>query len=100
LFTVGGAVFSVPALTLFFGMPQTVAQGVGLALVIPGLLLGLVVYGGAGDIHWPIGLALAAGSVLTVSWGVSLAHKLPETALKYGFSAVLLVTALLLWLRT
>ena len=100
LFTVGGAVFSVPALTLLFGMPQTVAQGVGLALVIPGLLLGLVVYGGAGDIHWPIGLALAAGSVLTVSWGVSLAHKLPETALKYGFSAVLLLTALLLWLRT
>ncbi len=100
LFTVGGAVFSVPALTLLFGMPQTVAQGVGLALVIPGLLLGLVVYGGAGDIHWPIGLALAAGSVLTVSWGVSLAHKLPETALKYAFSAVLLLTALLLWLRT
>ena len=100
LFTVGGAVFSVPALTLLFGMPQTVAQGVGLALVIPGLLLGLVVYGGAGDIHWPIGLALAAGSVLTVSWGVSLAHRLPETALKYGFSAVLLLTALLLWLRT
>ncbi|HME81209.1 MAG TPA: sulfite exporter TauE/SafE family protein [Candidatus Eremiobacteraceae bacterium] len=100
LFTVGGAVFSVPALTLLFGMSQTVAQGVGLALVIPGLLLGLVVYGGAGDIHWPIGLALAAGSVCTVSWGVSLAHKLPETALKYGFSALLLVTALLLYLRT
>lgn len=99
LFTVGGAVFAVPALTLLFGKSQTVAQGMGLALVVPGLLFGLVVYGGAGDIHWPIGLALAAGSVLTVSWGVTLAHRLPETALKYGFSAVLLLSAVLLWLR-
>ncbi|MBV8082884.1 MAG: sulfite exporter TauE/SafE family protein [Candidatus Eremiobacteraeota bacterium] len=99
LFTVGGAVFSVPALTLLFGYAQTVAQGMGLALVLPSLLFGLVVYGGAGDIRWPVGLALAAGSVLTVSWGVSLAHRLPEAALKYGFSVVLLLTAGLLWLR-
>jgi uncharacterized membrane protein YfcA len=50
-------------------------------------------------VHWPVGLALAAGSVLTVSWGVTLAHKLPEAALKYGFSAVLLLSGALLWLR-
>ncbi|MBV8170401.1 MAG: sulfite exporter TauE/SafE family protein [Candidatus Eremiobacteraeota bacterium] len=99
LFTVGGAVFAVPSLTLLFGFAQTSAQGVGLALVIPGLILGLIVYGGAGDVHWPIGLALAAGSITTVSWGVTLAHKLPETTLRYGFSAVLLFTAALLWLR-
>jgi uncharacterized membrane protein YfcA len=100
LFTVGGAVFSVPALTLAFGMTQTVAQGMGLALVVPGLIFGLVVYGRAGDIHWPIGLALAAGSVCTVSFGVVLAHRLPETALKAGFGLLLLATAALLWLRS
>jgi uncharacterized membrane protein YfcA len=100
LFTVGGAVFATPALTLAFGLPQTVAQGVGLALVVPGLLIGLVVYGAAGDIHWPIGLALAAGSIITVSFGVALAHRLSESALKLSFSALLLVTAVLLWLRT
>ncbi|HZV79289.1 MAG TPA: sulfite exporter TauE/SafE family protein [Candidatus Binatus sp.] len=99
LFTVGGAVFAVPALTLFFGTSQTVAQGIGLALVVPGLIFGLIVYGGAGDVHWPIGLALAAGSVGTVSWGVSVAHKLPETTLKYCFSVMLLLTGALLWAR-
>jgi uncharacterized membrane protein YfcA len=99
MFTVGGAVFAVPVLTLFFGISQTVAQGIGLALVVPGVIFGLIVYGGAGDIHWPIGLALAAGSVGTVSWGVSVAHKLPETTLKYCFSAMLLLTGALLWAR-
>jgi uncharacterized membrane protein YfcA len=63
------------------------------------LIFGLIVYGGAGDIHWPIGLALAAGSVGTVSWGVSVAHKLPETTLKYCFSVMLLLTGALLWIR-
>jgi len=99
LFTVGAAVFAVPVLTLAFGIPQTVAQGMGLALVIPGLLIGLIVYGAAGDIHWPIGLALAAGSISTVSLGVAYAHRLPESALKLSFSALLLLTAALLWLR-
>lgn len=99
LFTVGAAVFSVPALTLAFGVSQTVAQGMGLALVIPGLLIGLAVYGAAGDIRWPIGLALAAGSIITVSLGVAHAHRLPESALRLSFSALLLVTAVLLWLR-
>jgi uncharacterized membrane protein YfcA len=100
LFTVGGAVFSVPALTLLFGMPQTVAQGIGLAVVVPGLLVGLAVYGAAGDVHWPIGLALAAGSISTVSLGVAHAHRLSESALKLCFSALLAMTAVLLWLRT
>ena len=99
LFTVGGAVVSVPALTLLFGIPQTVAQGLGLALVVPGLFVGLLVYGHAGDVHWPIGLALAAGSVISVSWGVVLAHKLQDHWLKLGFSAMLLVSGVLLWVR-
>lgn len=99
LFTVGGAIFAVPVLTLAFGIPQTVAQGMGLALVIPSLLVGLVVYGSAGDVHWPIGFALAAGSILTVSFGVAVAHRVSESALKLCFSALLLVTAVLLWLR-
>jgi uncharacterized protein len=98
-FTVGGAIFATPALTLAFGVPQTVAQGTGLALVIPGLIVGLAVYGAAGDVHWPIGLALAAGSISTVSLGVAHAHRLPESALKLCFSALLAATAVLLWLR-
>jgi uncharacterized protein len=98
-FTVGGAIFATPVLTLGFGVPQTVAQGTGLAVIIPGLLIGLAVYGAAGDIQWPIGLALAAGSISTVSLGVALAHRLPESALKLCFGAMLAVTAVLLWLR-
>lgn len=99
LFTVGGAVVSVPALTLGFGLSQTVAQGMGLALVIPSLLIGLAIYGGAGDVRWPVGVALALGSVATVSWGVAVAHRLPEASLRLAFCAMLLASAILLWLR-
>jgi len=99
IFTVGGAVFSTPLLTLAFGMSQTVAQGLGLALVIPGLVVGLIVYGAAGDVHLPIGLALAAGSVLTVSSGVAYAHRLPERTLKYAFAAFMALAGLLLWIK-
>jgi uncharacterized protein len=99
-FTVGGAVVSVPMLTLGFGVSQTVAQGLGLALVVPGLVVGIIVYGAAGDVHWPMGIALAAGSVLSVSSGVAVAHKLPERVLKLAFSGILLLAAVLLWLRS
>jgi uncharacterized membrane protein YfcA len=99
IFTVGGAVFSTPLLTIAFGMSQTVAQGLGLALVIPGLVIGLSVYGAAGDVHWPIGIALAAGSILTVSSGVAFAHRLPEPTLKYAFAAFMALAGLLLWVK-
>ena len=41
IFTVGGGLVVVPALVTFFGMPQTRAQGMALALVVPGTLIAL-----------------------------------------------------------
>lgn len=99
LFGVGGALIAPPALTAFFGVRQTTAQALGLALVTPGSVIALAAYAAAGNVDWQIGVPLAVGGVLSISIGVALAHRLPERRLRLGFCGVLVATAALLALR-
>ncbi len=94
LFTVGGGLVTVPALTTLFGVrKQTTAQGLSLAAVVPGALVALCTYAMAGKVDWSRGLPLAMGGLLSISWGVALAHRLPERVLGQAFCALLLVAA-------
>ncbi len=99
LFGVGGAVFAVPLMSFLFGVSQAAAQGLGLALVAPGTLVGIATYAAAGDVDWAIGIPLAVGGVLSVPSGVKLAYKLPERTLRLTFTALMVVAALGLILR-
>jgi uncharacterized membrane protein YfcA len=94
-FSVGGATFAVPAMA-FFGLSQAAAQSMGLALVAPGTIVGLATYGAVGDVDWLTGAALALGGAPAVTYGVDLAHKLPERTLKVLFAVFLFGTALAL----
>ncbi|PWU25924.1 hypothetical protein DK254_25220, partial [Pseudomonas sp. RW407] len=49
-----------------------------------------------GHVDWRMGACLAAGGLLSISWGVRLAHALPERALRFAFSLFLVACALLL----
>jgi uncharacterized membrane protein YfcA len=94
LFTVGGGVVATPVLTGLFGVRKlTTAQGLSLALVAPGTLVALLAYASAGKVNWGLGLPMAAGGLLSVSWGVALAHSLPEQLLRMLFCAMLAATA-------
>lgn len=93
IFTIGGGLVVVPALVSLFGMKQTRAQGMALALVVPGALIALFAYAQHGNVSWTIGLPMALGGILTVSWGVMLAHKFSAARLRILFSLVLLSTA-------
>jgi len=93
LFTIGGGLIVVPALMLLFGTAQTAAQGMALAMVLPGAIVALFSYAQAGQVDWGVGLPLAAGGILTVSLGVSIAHALPPRRLRWLFCATLLGTA-------
>lgn len=95
-FSVGGAIVAVPLLTAFFGATQTAAQGLGLAMVTPGALVALWTYAQAGHVDWAVGIPMALGGVLSISWGVALAHHLPERRLRILFCAALL--ALSVWM--
>lgn len=92
-FSVGGATFAIPAMTVFFGLSQAAAQSMGLALVAPGTLVGLATYGVAGDVDWITGAALAIGGAGAVTFGVDLAHKLPDRSLKIAFALFLFAAA-------
>lgn len=99
LFGVGGATIAPPALTRFFGMSQSAAQGLALALIAPGTVIALLVYARAGAVDWSIGLALAVGGLTTVSIGVAAAHRLPEKKLRLLFCGFLVCTAAALFMH-
>ncbi|MDK6203865.1 sulfite exporter TauE/SafE family protein, partial [Oligella urethralis] len=95
-FGVGGSLIAVPVLTLIYGYRQVVAQGIGLALVLPGVTMALITYAWHGNTDWSIGIPLAIGGVLMVRQAIRLAMHLSEVFLKRLFVLVLLLTFLLL----
>jgi uncharacterized membrane protein YfcA len=93
VFSVGGVLVVVPALVTLFRMAQTQAQGMAMALVIPGGVVALITYALAGNVNWTVGIPLAIGGVLSVSWGVALAHRVAPRSLRIMFCLVLFGTA-------
>ncbi len=89
---VGGGTIMVPAMVLLAGFTQHMAQGSSLLAMVPA--------GGAGAYaHWRLGNVearllpgLIPGILLGTYLGGTLAHKLPEGALRVVFAAVLIWT--------
>jgi len=98
-FSVGGGVVAAPALVGLFGMRQAAAQGLALALVTPGAVVALMTYAQAGHVDWTSGIPLSLGGMLTISWGVALAHRMPERRLRAAFAVCLIVTAVIMLVR-
>ena len=94
LISIGGGMIVPPILVTFFRQTQALAQGYALALVTPSSAIALATFSTAALVDWQTGIALALGGALTVSWGVRLAHRLPERRLRAAFAAMLLATAL------
>ncbi|MGY4533334.1 putative membrane protein YfcA [Pseudomonas sp. TE3786] len=99
LFGVGGGVVATPLLTSVFGASQVVAQGLALALAAPSTGITLVTYAVHHHVNWAMGIPLAVGGLLSISWGVRLAHALPEQVLRALFCVFLLVCGALLLLK-
>lgn len=93
LFGVGSGIVAAPLLVRGFGKRQAVAQGIALALVVPGALVALATFAQARQVDWQAGGLLAVGGMATVSWGVAWAHRLPEARLRRAFALLLLLTA-------
>ncbi|WP_371857455.1 sulfite exporter TauE/SafE family protein [Pseudomonas sp. Irchel s3b2] len=96
LFGVGGAVVATPVLTSLFGTTQVVAQGLALALALPSTGVTLATYAVHDQVHWAIGVPLAVGGLMSISWGVRIAHALPERLLRGLFCGFLVVCAVML----
>lgn len=96
LFGVGSGVVATPILTGVFGATQVAAQGLALALAAPSTAITLVTYAVHDHVNWQMGIPLAVGGLLSISWGVRLAHSLPEKRLRSLFCGFLVICAVVL----
>ena len=98
-FGLGGSVLATPMLATVFGASQVVAQGLSLALAAPTTIATMSAYALHGHVDWRIGLPLAIGGLASVSWGVSVAYRMPEKLLRTLFCGFLILCASLLLLK-
>jgi uncharacterized protein len=98
-FGIGGAIMTVPAMTVFFGLSQLEAQGMALAFALPTTLLTTATYALASDVDWAIAIPLAIGGSSSVSFGVAVAHRLPERVLRSLFIGFVIVVAVALLIK-
>ncbi|RMQ45376.1 hypothetical protein ALQ04_00638 [Pseudomonas cichorii] len=99
LFGVGGGIVATPILTSVFGATQVVAQGLALTLAVPSTAITLFTYALHDHVNWSMGIPLAIGGLASVSWGVRLAHSMPERLLRYLFCLFLLLCAVILMFK-
>ena len=100
VFGVGGGILIVPGLVLAAHMPQRLAHGTSLAAVIPISLASLVTYAGHGNVDWWAALWLSLGAIGGALIGTRLLHVLPQFTLGVIFAAVLIVSAIRLFIAT
>lgn len=102
LMGVGGGIVLVPALALFAGMSQHLAQGTSLLLQLPPIGLGaLLIYWRRGNVDWRAGLTCAAGFLTGGYFGSYLAiAKFSSRDLRGLFGVFLMIAAALLFRQT
>jgi hypothetical protein len=103
IFGIGGGMVIVPALVLFFKMPQQTATGTSLvALLLPVGLLAVWEYYrlqkiGIEHVKW--GLLISVGLFLGALIGARIATNLPEALLRKAFAAFLVFVAFKMWFK-
>src|SRR5262249_53249789 len=94
---IGGGLFIIPLLGVFFGLTQQRAQGTALVMVVPNVLLGLWRYARYRGFD-PRGAGLLAP--VSTYGGARLAPMAPSRGLRVSFAAFLLALALFYGLRS
>ncbi len=95
MFGIGGGVLVVPALVLFFGFSQHMAQGTMImTFILPSFLLAAWTYYKAGNVNLPVALLIALGMLAGTFLGATYAHTLSTPVLKKCFGALVIVVGL------
>ena len=96
-FLQAGVGFLALAMTTLAGLDLVRGNAVKVFSVMLLTLLSLVVFAGTGHVHWPAGLALAAGNMLGGIVGVRIAVLKGQKWLEHLVSATVVLFAILLW---
>ena len=98
LFGVGGGILIVPGLLLVAKMEQKSAHGTSLGATLPISAASLLTYWNHGNVNWAVALPLAIGAVLGAIYGTKLLVTINKKTLAYSFSAILIISAIRLFL--
>jgi uncharacterized membrane protein YfcA len=98
VFGVGGGVVIIPMFVLLAKMPQKLATGTSLALLLPPVgLLGVINYWKAGNVNVKAAILTAVGLFLGAWVGSRLALQVSDATLRRAFAVVLVAVATRLW---
>jgi uncharacterized membrane protein YfcA len=94
LIGIGGGAFLIPALVYFYGKSQIEAQGTSLAtLLLPIGIFAFWTYYKANHVDFKLAILLSLGFAAGGWLGGISAQHLPESVLRRGFAALLLLLA-------
>jgi uncharacterized membrane protein YfcA len=96
---VGGGILIVPALTLLVGMPQQLAQGTSLAVILAAAPAGALEHARHGNVVGGLVPMLAVGAAAGGVLASFLVQGLPSAVLARAFAFFLLFNAAQTWLR-
>jgi len=94
LLGVGGGVLFVPGLVIFIGLGQHQAEATSLLAIIPVAIVGTIKQDGYGNVRRQDALLMGLLSIAGAAAGVTLANALSGTALRVGFSLLMVLVAI------
>jgi uncharacterized membrane protein YfcA len=97
---VGGGILAVPAFTLLLGMPQQVAQGTSLAVILVSAPASTFEHSKHGNVVWRLVPMLAIGAAIGAPLSSWLAQLLPRERLTQAFAVFMLMNAVHIWIKT
>ncbi len=90
---VGGGIVMVPAMVIFMGIDQVIAQGISLAVIIPTALSGATQHYRLGHVDVRRALTIGIGGLIGGFGGAQVAQWLPRVVLRALFAVFLLYSA-------
>ena len=91
---IGGAIIMIPALVIFMGFSQQMAQGTSLAVMLPPVgIIAAYNYHKAGHVDIKFAIILAVCFLIGSYFGSKAALSLPQPVLKKIFGVLLLLVA-------
>ena len=101
LLGLGGAIVIIPALVMFLGFSQQMAQGTTLIMmVLPVGALAAWQYYQQGFVDIKTALVLAVMFFIGGYFGAKFATHIPQETMKKGFAIVLMLIAVKMWFET
>ncbi len=96
----GGGIIMIPAMVLFLGMSQYMAQGTSLAVMLPPIgILAAYNYWKAGELNLKFALIIAVTFVIGSYFGSKFALNIPQDSMRKIFAIFLLIMAINLFFK-